>query len=226
MENMNKIIEKINNLFDLSRNNPSESEAMAAALKAQELMAKYHISMTELETEEDADQVTIVTVNVFDHKNGAGTIKWRYNLATAVANNFRCDVCFSKQGHVYFFGYKTDAEIAARTFTFLFQTGNRYSANLYNKVRRMGGNTKGVRSAYQIGFVKGVRESLEVQSHDLMIVTPEAVHKYFDSMTEQSTVKHGVDRAESTEECYDAYDTGRTDGRSVVDGTRLEDRAG
>lgn len=43
-----KIIEKIKNLMDLASNNPNQNEAMAAALKAQELMAKYNVHMTNL----------------------------------------------------------------------------------------------------------------------------------------------------------------------------------
>ena len=38
-----KIMEKIKKLLALANNNPSEDEAMAAALKAQEMMAKYNI---------------------------------------------------------------------------------------------------------------------------------------------------------------------------------------
>lgn len=37
---MEKILNKIKNLLDLANNNPNENEAIAAALKAQELMAK------------------------------------------------------------------------------------------------------------------------------------------------------------------------------------------
>ena len=38
-----KILNKIKNLLDLANNNPNEHEALAAALKAQELMAKYGV---------------------------------------------------------------------------------------------------------------------------------------------------------------------------------------
>ena len=37
---MEDIIKKIKNLMDLANNNPNQHEALAAALKAQELMAK------------------------------------------------------------------------------------------------------------------------------------------------------------------------------------------
>ena len=40
-----KIIQTIKKVLELSRNNPSEEEAKAAALKAQELLAKLKISI-------------------------------------------------------------------------------------------------------------------------------------------------------------------------------------
>ena len=43
MESREKILEKIEKLLALAGNNPSENEAISAALKAQELMAKYKI---------------------------------------------------------------------------------------------------------------------------------------------------------------------------------------
>jgi hypothetical protein len=51
MENV-KIIETIKKLFALAGNNPNEHEAQAAALKAQRMMAKYHINATQVSVEE------------------------------------------------------------------------------------------------------------------------------------------------------------------------------
>lgn len=49
---MEKILNKIKNLLDLANNNPNENEAIAAALKAQELMAKYNIELDQLDSKE------------------------------------------------------------------------------------------------------------------------------------------------------------------------------
>ena len=57
MTNTTDINEKIQKLLALAGNNPSDSEAKAAMLKAQELMLKYHIENPE--TVED-DQVISV----------------------------------------------------------------------------------------------------------------------------------------------------------------------
>ena len=44
-----KIIETIKKCLALASNNPSEEEARAAALKAQQLLAKYNIALADVE---------------------------------------------------------------------------------------------------------------------------------------------------------------------------------
>lgn len=222
--NLSKIIEKINNLFDLANNNPNENEAMSAALKAQELMAKYNISMVQLNDSEEREEIVTIGVNVNDINKNSGSIKWRFDLSNVVAKNFRCEVCYSNIGHVYFVGYRTDSEIAARTFTFLFQTGNRLATNYYNKIYRSGGDTKGVKTAYLWGFTRGVQDRLERQSFELMIVEPKEVKETFEEITKgfkQKSIRQKATRGANFDE---AYETGREDGNSVVDGTRIEDK--
>lgn len=223
--NLDKVIEKINNLFDLANNNPNENEAMAAALKAQELMAKYNVTMVQLNESEIKDEIVTISVNVNDINKNSGAIKWRFDLAHVVANNFRCEVCFSNVGHVYFVGYKTDSEIAARTFTFLFQTGNRLATNYYSKMYKRGEDVRGVKTAYLWGFTRGVQDKLEKQSFELMIVEPKEVKEHFDDMTKnykKKNVKNSIKRGANVDS---AYATGREDGNSIVDGTRIEDKA-
>lgn len=58
MENTEKIINKIKKVLELSKNNPSEKEAQAAALKAQKLMVEYHISMEEVSGIEDSENIS------------------------------------------------------------------------------------------------------------------------------------------------------------------------
>ena len=57
MEKREKILKKIENLLALAGNNPSENEAIAAALKAQELMAKYNIELADIEGETPKDNI-------------------------------------------------------------------------------------------------------------------------------------------------------------------------
>lgn len=46
---MEKIVAKIQKLFALAGNNPSEQEAASALLKAQALLAKYNLSQADVE---------------------------------------------------------------------------------------------------------------------------------------------------------------------------------
>lgn len=49
MENTDKVIDRIRKLFALSNHNTNEEEAKNAALKAQSLLKRYHISSADLE---------------------------------------------------------------------------------------------------------------------------------------------------------------------------------
>ena len=52
-----KIIAKIKKILELSRNNPSKEEAKAAALKAQRLMAEYHLSESNTDGVKDIKRI-------------------------------------------------------------------------------------------------------------------------------------------------------------------------
>lgn len=86
-----------------------------------------------------------------------------------------------------------DAEIAAETFKFLFQTGNKAATNYYNKLRnnavRDGRffNGKGIKNCFLIGYLEGIEEELEKQCTALMIVIPKKVE---DKYTEKSKNFH------------------------------------
>ena len=127
-----KIIEKIKNLFDLAGNNPNENEAMAAALKAQELMAKHNISASQIDT--DAVENEIFHAR-FEDTSKHEMKKWKTRLCQVIAQNFCCEVYFSGSA-VVFYGYKKDAEIALETFGFLYKAGNKLAVRYYNKCKK------------------------------------------------------------------------------------------
>lgn len=220
-----KLLNKISNLLDLANNNPNEHEAASAALKAQELMAKYHIELADLSDEESKENMIKLPV-VVDKGN---YLKWRYNLASAIADNFRCKV-FSKdimtdnldwKPAMVFFGYESDAKIAAKTFSYLFKLGNKFADRYYNKCKSEGSLTRGVANYYLQGFVKGIRDALEKQSTALMIVTPKEVE---DEFTEMCKMFRNVSCSISCTNDGRAYDEGRKDGKFAVESTTLESK--
>lgn len=178
-----KIIEKIRKILELSRNNPSQAEAEAAALKAQKLMAEYHINMKEVEAVESMEEIVEKSVYV-----GTGN-KWKNLLAEIVAKNFRCKYFLYGRSSIVFYGYKEDTEVAAMTFDFLFQTGNKAATNCYQKERnhtiKSQGyfNGSGIRNAFLIGYLEGIKESLEKQCTALIITIPNEVEESYTNLT-------------------------------------------
>ena len=97
-----KIIEKIKKCLELANNNPSAEEAKSAALMAQKLLAKYNISMSDIE---DVAQEQIEESPVwFKDLVTWGVVRgWKYELAEIVASNFRCKRFFyGKQAAVFY----------------------------------------------------------------------------------------------------------------------------
>lgn len=213
---MEKILNKIKNLLDLANNNPNENEALAAALKAQELMAKYNIELDQLDHKEETREI----VKAVYRQSGKHEMKkWKIGLATIIAENFRCKVYFINKQDVVFYGYKEDAKIALQVFTYLYEAGNKFAVRYYNKCKKEGRETRGVMNTYLAGFRDGVKDVLGKQCTALMIVTPKEVTESFDEMTKNwksstTTLRLSGDVA--------AYSNGKSDGRDMASARSIE----
>lgn len=213
---MEKIIKKIENLLDLANNNPNENEAIAAALKAQELMAKYNIELDQLDSKKETREI----VQEVYHQSGKHEMKkWKIGLAAIIAQNFRCKAYFINKQDVVFYGYKEDAKIALQVFTYLYEIGNKFAVRYYNKCKKEGRETRGVMNTYLIGFRDGAAEVLGKQCTALMIVTPKEVTESFDEMaknwkTSTTTVRMSGDAV--------AYSNGKSDGRNMATARNIE----
>lgn len=218
---MEKVIGKIRKILELSKNNPSFEEAQAAALKAQKLMAEYHISAADLENEstDPAD----ITEKVVEVGNGN---KWKFALSQVIARNFRCKVFFYGKSSAAFYGHEMDATIAADTYKFLFTTGNKAATNYYNKIRN---NAKrngeyfdgsGIKNSFLVGFVNGISESLEKQCTALMIVVPKEVEAGFE---ERTNGFRKITSRLNTASYYgrEAEESGRRMAKEVLDNRKL-----
>lgn len=205
-----KMLTKIRNLFDLSKNNPNENEAIAAAMKAQELMAKYDIGIAEVEGVQINKEIAhMVYSNTEKHEMK----KWKLSLCTVIAPNFKCRVYVHNKTDVVFYGYKDDATVALETFSFLYNTGNKLAVKYYNQMKKVGKSTKGVMNNYLMGFVSGIREALDTQCTALMIVVPKEVNESFDGLSSGwSTKKHSMKYNSKG----DAYQKGKLDGKDVM----------
>ena len=204
-----KILTKIQNLLDLANNNPSENEAIAAALKAQELMAKYNIDSSAVNTEE-------IEKEFFHAKyvdNGKHEMKkWKVTLSAIIARNFCCRLYFSGPS-VIFYGYKKDAQIAVEVFRFLYEAGNKFAVRYYAKCKKEGKNTHGVMNMYLQGFCAGIKEVLDRQCTALMIVVPKEVNESFETMT--AGWKHKNTSITVSNDQH-VYNQGKIDGKETA----------
>ena len=219
-----KIIEKIKKVLELSRNNPSEEEAKAAALKAQALMAQYHIDMTDIDDIQDVENIEENVIRV-----GGGN-KWKYRLAMIIAKNFRCKCFYYGSSHVVFYGYKTDTEIAGQTFQYLFKVGNRAADTYYHKLRWDAIDNgqyfdgTGIKNNFVIGFMRGIGEALDKQCTALMIVVPQEVKTAFDKrMSGNNKTVNGIldTRSHYREQAKQA---GYTKGKQAIQASLLEEK--
>lgn len=211
-----KVIQTIKKVLELSKNNPSEEEAKAAALKAQELLAKYHISMKEVDdiSSEEMERIDEVRVNV-------PAKSWKYTLARIVADNFCCRHFYYGKSVVVFYGHRSDAEIAAETFKYLFEFGNK-NASRYVAKKKLGGRT-GLYNSYVVGFCKGVEEALAKQCTALMLVVPEDVKSAYEDMSKD--FKHSRAKSASaglSDGCVKAFSEGKITGKEAMNSRKIE----
>lgn len=209
---MEDIIKKIKNLMDLANNNPNQYEALAAALKAQELMAKYNVHVEAVD-----DHANNMEKRTYYNSSHPGNTKWRGALARIVARNCRCKYYYT-YGGIVFFGYKDDVEIALDVFTMLVSVGTKLSRKEYYDRRKNHQNTRGVKNAFLMGFCDGVSDALDKQCTALMIVVPKEVEKEYAVITAGFRRKNVNIRVV---EDSDVRDRGRIAGRNAVESRRI-----
>lgn len=213
---MEQILNKIRNLLDLASNNPNEHEAAAAALKAQELMAKHNVELADLNEQQDEIYKAIC------EDSGKHEMKtWKFGLANIIAENFCCktySLDYGRRKNIVFYGHKSDAQIAKEVFQFLYEMGGKLALRTYNKVKAEGGSTKGLMNTYLMGFKDGIAEVLGRQCTALMLVVPEDVESSFAKMAENFRTSNHTIR---TQQNNKIREQGRRDGRAAVEARQL-----
>lgn len=213
-ENKKEVIERVKKILALAGNNPNQNEAIAAALKAQELMAKFNIKESELGNEITEDKIDSMECVVTGK-----TQKWRLTLAVVIAKNFRCKVYLNGNGHVTFYGYDNDAAIAKEVFLTMYAIGVKLSNKEKKEARKESGTAKGIRNTFCLGFVNGIKSELEKQCTALMIVTPKEVEESY-----QEKFKFGKTTKASLTISSDrtVYEKGFQAGKDAIKGNMIE----
>lgn len=217
MENHEEILKKIEKLLSLAGNNPNEHEAVAAALKAQELMAKNNIELADVQ---GADPSKRIVKEIYNPNPKSHYVsKWKYKLSNIIAKNFCCKTYTIDRKAIVFYGYERDARIAREVFGFLFETGNRLANRYYNKCRREGKDTAGVLNTYLTGFCDGIKEVLDRQCTALMLLIPKEVEAAFDELSKGF---HDFSNELKTSTDARAYREGRREGRDAATSRSIE----
>lgn len=211
MTDMNKMLDKVRKLLALAGNNPSEKEAQAAAIKAQELIAQYNLDMSQ-EIGEKINHVLKKAV----HSNNEG---YRKPLASVIAENFQCKPIMIGN-IVHFFGREADAEACVETFNYLYMVSHNIGLKLERQARKAGMNTHGVANSYWRGFIAGLRKAMEAQSVALAIVVPQDVHDKFAEAFPHTTPSKGGIRDTGFD--HTAYCKGVEDGRHSRGNRQIE----
>lgn len=180
---------------------------------AQKLMAKYNVNVEITDCEETIAYASEVCVHRYD-------AAYRKPLAHIIADNFRCKFYMHGKS-VTFFGRDFDARIAKEAFEYAYEFAMKEGNKLENKAYKERGTAKGVHSSYTAGFLAGLKEALEKQCTALMIITPQDVVKEFEDMSANWGTARGGFRISSNLD-RNAYNQGHQDGKTVMNGRRLD----
>lgn len=214
-EKREKMIEKIKKTLALAQNNPSENEALAAALQAHKLMAKYNIHEEEVSLEEIKNEID----SVYSHqKHGCHLMAWRKQLGAVVAEAFRCKSYIHGQD-VVFRGYKDDAQLALDVYLMLYTVGDKLGSKAYKEQIEETGSGKGAYNSMTIGFLYGVRDALNEQCTALLVVTPKEVQEEWEEFSAdfkrtRQRANHNIDG--------DLYRKGYSEGKQAVKSRAIE----
>ena len=197
-----KMVDRVKKLLALAGNNPSEEEAKLALMRANALIAKYNLDLSE----ETGEQVEYVVVTA-KHSNNEG---YRIPLASVIAPSFRCKVIIVGNT-VCFFGRKQDAEACVEVYNYVYRISHNIGLRLERQARKEGRNTHGVANSYWKGFIAGISKELSEQCRALMVVVPEDVKEEFSNRYQGCKSYGGGMR--DTGYSHSAYNQGVQDGQ-------------
>lgn len=157
--------------------NTNENEAMAAMLKAQEILAKYGKTLGDVNFEDDTQvNKEVMEDGVTDYHK---VQKWEKDLAGVIARNFRCEYFWRTRSagyrtgvsKIFFLGLKEDVEVALDVYRFALDVMP-FLAKRYCIDHGISGAglIKRSKLAYLSGFVNGLEAKFQQQVTTMAIV--------------------------------------------------------
>lgn len=216
---LDSIMEKISKLLALSESD-NEHEAISASLMAQKLLAKYNIDLEKIQAKDD-EEIPIEEVRA---DVGTGN-KWKYNLASVIARNYRCKCYYEGSSTIVYHGYRQDIMIARRVYMYLFSVCKRLARAYVKKIKESESryNMDGVYNSFCAGFINGVNAELSRQCTELMIVTPKEVEKEYKTFSAKFGNKNTNIISDNTD--WGAFDDGEIEGKRALNAQYIDDNS-
>lgn len=220
-----EIIIKINKLLALSKSS-NENEAQNAMLKAQMLLAKYKLSMKEVESYSNKN----IKIEDFKTKEKFRGKSWKSNLAKVIADNFGCFLYYNtgnyKVHRVCFYGKEEDVIIANIMFEYAVKWINLEGNKLVKRMKqdRRRKYFDGIKNDYALGFIAGLKERFRKQITEnkewgLILQKDQVVIESYNKFS-RGFGKISVD--ESFNRHYEAYKQGEHDGKKFDISDKIE----
>lgn len=164
MDELDKIIRKIQDLMKLAQDNPNDEEGQTALLMAQRLLLKYNLSMETVQDRSNKDK-DVIKESMTEKVSRMPW--WKMKLHAILATNFRCKSIrtrnfVSRKTYLRFVGYEADVKFVAEI----------YEATLMYldyRLKRIREQHMGVeyKNSYLLGFLSGIEERFKKQVESL-----------------------------------------------------------
>lgn len=178
----NEIVNKIKRLLALSSSDNTH-EAESAMLKAQELLAKYNLQLSEIEAYKEQNVKEDITEITFTKA------KWKGRLAKVIASNFKCEMYYKtyRSHKVTFLGLEEDVAICKIMTEYAIDCIKKESGKIARAYREKGRSAKGVENDFALGFIEGLRSKFEEQKQKneewgLVLVVPKEVQDAYNDI--------------------------------------------
>lgn len=210
--NTEKVIDKVKKLLAIADRaaNPCDHEAELALLKAQELLAKNGLSMSDISDKPTAKDVIERLTTDFSK-----TMWWSKIPHNIIAKNFRCTSFILKRGigktALGFIGLNDDVELAETVFKYA-QKFCEYQADYYT-LRHKTTNRTATKNDFIRGFINGLdtkyKEQVDNNNWGLVLVQDQAVKDYCEEHLTGKKEKVGaVSSARDSEAKHAGYSSG------------------
>lgn len=216
---------KIRKVLALLEGAKTEGEAQAASLALQRLLAKAALSVEDVLEDAGADSIVEA-----DCELGSTSANWKLELASVIAQNYRCELYLKTRGRakaVVFVGLAKDADVATGCFFATTRAAQRcfraYCKEVRGKHPFVDTSRAAFKNGYYLGFCNGLsrayREQVAASSElAICVQTPAAVAKHMSALA----TKLGPSRRRRSVVYESTYSAGQTDGYGFGRGDRLE----